>query len=87
MSFSGDTDSHNHGKKAIMLEAGGVKIIYKPHSLANDIFFSKLFEELSPKLTYDLRTMRSDDMGKEEVLLPLRRDNGNSLFTGNGRPP
>ena len=63
MSFSGDTDSHNHGKKAIMLEAGGVKIIYKPHSLANDIFFSKLFEELSPKLTYDLRTMRSDDMG------------------------
>ncbi len=63
MSFSGDSDSHNHGKKAIMLEAGGVKIIYKPHSLANDVFFSKLFDKLSSELSFDFKAMKSENMG------------------------
>lgn len=64
ISFSGDADSHNHGKKAILLETDNVKVIYKPHSLGNDIFFTQVFSYFSERLTHDLKTLRVIERGE-----------------------
>lgn len=59
-----DSDSHNHGARTFCLSDGKNKIIYKPHSLANDLFISDLFSVISPLLKLSLSHPYTIDKGE-----------------------
>lgn len=82
--FIGEGDSHNHGKKTMMLDDGKKKIIYKPHSLGSDIFISEIFNELNSKITLDLKvplTLDKVNYGWQEYIESYSTEKGiNNYF-------
>lgn len=62
--FEPDSDSHNHGAKTVCISDGKNKILYKPHSLASDLFLTELLASVSPYLKYSLEHPCSIDKGE-----------------------
>ena len=66
-----DGDSHNNGKRAILFVFKGRKIIYKPHSLANDLFLEAVYTEFNKHIPLKLKTPKTitgDDYGWQEFI-------------------
>ncbi len=50
-----DGDRHNNGKAALIFsDKNGKKIIYKPHTLSNDVFLKSVYTDLNRNLTFNL---------------------------------
>ncbi len=58
---SGDT--HNHGRKVLIIQFKNAKLVYKPHSLAPDTVYDHVINILSKKLNCDLGTTVTIDRG------------------------
>lgn len=64
-------DSHNQGKRALLFEFGEQKLIYKPHSLANDLFLEEIYEEFNQCLSLPLmapKTITREHYGWQEFV-------------------
>lgn len=66
-------DTHNGGKRVIILETNVGKIMYKPHSLSADLLFSKLLDYInksgSLKVPYEhIKTIDKDKYGWQEFI-------------------
>lgn len=67
-----DGDSHNNGKRAMLFVFNERKIIYKPHSLSNDLFLENVYTEFNKCLPLSLKspkTITKDNYGWQEFIL------------------
>ncbi len=62
LTSSGDT--HNHGRKVLILQFGNAKLVYKPHGLASDKVYDHMIGLLSGALNCGLGTTVTVDRGE-----------------------
>lgn len=54
-------DTHNNGKSVAILEFESGKLVFKPHSLSNEIFFNNLLQKLNSKNNFNLKVIKNID--------------------------
>lgn len=57
-------DTHNEGKSVVILEFSNIKLVYKPHSLANEVFFNDLLDQLNAISDTKLKVIKNMDCEK-----------------------
>lgn len=84
-------DTHNDGKSVIIIETNKVKIVYKPHTLSNEIFFNSIISNLNITFGFDIVTIKNIDKknyGWQEFVeekAPINEEDKEKYYTNLGR--